>query len=190
MNVPSDRSDDMTERLQINLEDDVRAFLLSRLMGNQLSPERRAHLRKLGVDVRSLSKPTYLSINSGCDEDDESADIRGCSVGAEGVMVHEAEAIIHLAFKCGDTDHEIHYTGFMPTSVIEMAKAMEAVWPGSIIGPLVEQSIELGRAKVGDSPGVVNFDDLTMSEEDTDDDVDGDDDAIDEIDDMEDELDL
>jgi hypothetical protein len=140
---------DETERLQVNLEDDVRAFLLSRRSGNQMEPEKRAELLELGVDVKRLSRPSYIAVNSGCDKLGEDTDptARGCHVGAEGVMVHEDEAVVHLAFKCGDEDHEMHYTGFMPASIIEMAKAMEAVWPGSIMGPLLEQAVKLGRAE-------------------------------------------
>ena len=138
---------DETERLQVNLEDDVRSFLLSRLTGNQLEPKKRAQLIEMGVDVRRLSKPSYISIKSGCDMPNEEGDPEeGCYVGAEGYMIHEDEAFVHLAFKCGDAEHEMHYTRFMPLSVIEMAKAMETVWPGSLLGPLLELSVKLGRA--------------------------------------------
>lgn len=136
---------DETERLQINLEDDVRSFLLSRLTGNQMDPKKRAQLQGLGVDVRRLSKPSYISIKSGCDLPEEGP-VDGCHVGAEGYMVHEDEAVVHLAFKCGDADHDMHYTTFMPMSIIELAKAMEAVWPGAIMGPLMDQAVDLGRA--------------------------------------------
>ncbi len=136
---------DETERLQVNLEDDVRAFLMARLTGNQMDPQTRARLIETGVDVRRLSKPSYLSVNSGCDGTSEDGSARGCRTGAEGVMIHEDEAAVHLAFKCGIASHEMHYTTFMPVSIIEMAKAMEAVWPGSILGPMMEQAARLKR---------------------------------------------
>ena len=129
---------DETERLQINLEDDVRAFLLSRLTGNRMDPRQRVQLQEMGVDVRKLSKPSYIAVKSGCDlPEEEDAPIHGCHVGAEGYMVHEDEAVVHLAFKCGDDSHDMHYSTFLPMSIVELAKAMEAVWPGSIMGPLL-----------------------------------------------------
>lgn len=161
---------DETERLQINLEDDVRSFLLSQLTGNQISPEKRAQLVEMGVDVRRLSKPSYIVVNSGCDGPDEEDPARGCRIGAEGVMVHEDEAVIHLAFKCGEADHDMHYTTFMPISIIEMAKAMEAVWPGSIMGHLIEQAVKLGRAKRGPFPSFLMEEDADSSDEDEDED--------------------
>jgi len=142
---PSFEQPDEKERLQINLEDDVRAFLLSRLLGNRLDPEQLAELVEEGVEIRQLRKPSYLYINSNCDLSEDEEQPPGCGVGAEGVMVHEEEAVVHLAFKCGDAEHEMHYSTFMPLSVIEMAKAMESVWPGSIAGPLMHQALKLGR---------------------------------------------
>jgi len=46
----------------------------------------------------------------------------------------------------------MHYTKFMPLSIIEMAKAMEAVWPGSVMVPMLDQAVKLGRAKSGPLP--------------------------------------
>lgn len=138
-----------TARLQINLEDDVRAFLLSQLVGNRLDPEQLAALETEGADLRKLSKPTYIAVKSGCDmSEDGKTSTDGCRVGAEGYMLHEDEGVVHLAFKCGDKEHEMHYTTLMPLSIVEMAKAMESVWPGSIMVPLLEQAAELGRATV------------------------------------------
>lgn len=138
---------DEMERLQINLEDDVRSFLIARLTGNQMDPKKRAQLVEQGLDVRRLSKPSYILVKSGCDKPLEDDSVHGCHVGAEGYMIHEDEAIVHLAFKCGDAKHEMHYTSFMPPSIVEMAKAMETVWPGSITGPLLDLLNKLGRSQ-------------------------------------------
>lgn len=143
---------DETERLQVNLEDDVRAFLMARLTGNQMDPQTRARLIETGVDVRRLSKPSYLSVNSGCDGTSEDGSARGCRIGAEGYMIHEDEAVVHLAFKCGIASHEMHYTTFIPVSIIEMAKAMEAVWPGSVARHLYNQAVTLGRTNRPEPP--------------------------------------
>jgi len=138
---------DETERLQINLEDDVRSFLMGRLVGNRMTDLKRAQLREQGIDIKRLSKPTYLAVSSCCDvRAGESVD-SGCHVGAEGVMGHEDDRVIHLAFKCGDPEHNMHYTVYGLDTVVEMAKGAEAVWPGIVFGRLHEQAVRMGRIK-------------------------------------------
>lgn len=155
---------DETERVKINLEDDVRSFLIGRLAGNQMPTQKKVTLKGMGVNFRRLCRPSYIAVNSGCDSDpDESA--RGCHIGAEGVMVHEDEQVVHLAFKCGNADHKMHYTTFMPDTIAEMAKAMEAVWPGSISQGIVDYAFQTGRLSPSFEENVEPFDGFDDTDE-------------------------
>jgi len=116
-------------RRKANIEDDVRSFLLTRLPGNRIP---KVNFDKLGLDaadVRALQKPSYIHVYSGCDETPPDEE---CLIGAEGVMVHREEDTVHLAFKCGDPAHQIHYTSFFPDTVVQMALAVETAWPGRL----------------------------------------------------------
>lgn len=136
---------DESERIKTNLEDDVRLFLLSRTPWGRMHPKQREQLEGMGGDSKHLRRPSYISVCSGVDGTRDDGSPRGCRLGAEGVMVHEDEQVIHLAFKCGNPEHQIHYTEFDPSTVGEMAKAMEAVWKGSIAGGLVRDAIKRGQ---------------------------------------------
>ena len=164
------------QMVQINLEDDVRSFLIARLTGNQLTREKKAELRSMGIDVRRLCKPSYIMVHSGSDAPPD-IDPERCHIGAEGVMVHEDEEVVHLAFKCGDPEHEMHYTTYEPMTVIQLALGMEATWPGSVLGPLFEQAVKMGRAEEADSEAMQAFR-IAFAEE-VDSDLDGEDSELD-----------
>lgn len=119
------------EGLKTNLRDDVRSFLLKRLRWNRLSEAQRGKLRRLELD-KKLRRPTYMAVESMVDDVPPDARAEGCHVGAEGVMTHTDEDCVHLAFKCGNTQHAYHYSTLGIDTIVALAKACEATWPGSI----------------------------------------------------------
>lgn len=157
MDEPIDLPDE-TERLQINLEDDIRSFLVGRLAWNRMLPKKQQQLRGMGIDITRMRRPTFISVarcfDTAADEDTPNE----CRIGAEGVMAHEDEEVIHLAFKCGNPDHKMHYTAFDVGTVIAMARACEAAFPGSISTGLLQDAIRSGSVEVA-SPSVLESDD-------------------------------
>jgi len=174
---------DETERLQVNLEDDVRAFLLSCLSVNQMGAKQRAKLRAMGIDIRRLSRPSYIAVDSCCLLPGDPPE-QECYVGAEGVMVHKDEPFVHLAFKCDEVSHEMHYTKLMLPSIIEMAKAMESVWPGSITRALYAQPGKMIHLDAEGAERILKaINEMDDEDEDFDEDVDLDEDFDEDIDD-------
>jgi len=162
---------DKETRLKIDLEDDVRSFLFGRLAWNRIPPEERVRLRMIGVDAKRLRRPTYLAVSSMSEEVPPGEDVGECIVGAEGVMSHRAEHVIHLAFKCGNPAHHYHYSTFGIETVRSLASACEAAWPGSISGDMLE-SVLADQEPVDLSPDVLDpgEDDIPFDESGLDDD--------------------
>jgi hypothetical protein len=120
-----------TEEIKNNLCDDVRAFLLKRLAWNKLTPGQRDHLRQMNLSKRAR-RPNYLAVETSVDDVPPLAKAGRCNFGAEGVMAHVDEDCVHLAFKCGNAQHAFHYTTFGIDTVVALAKACEATWPGTV----------------------------------------------------------
>ena len=166
---------DEVERLKIDLEDDVRAFLMRRLAWNRMPDEQREELRLVGADVKRLRRPSYIDVSSEDEEAPPEIKRARCNVGAEGVMTHVDEYVVHLAFKCGNPRHSYHYSTFDPRTIIALAKACEAAWPGSItqnVGPQDEAPLVL-------NPGEDDDDEIDPDEIDPDEDEDEDEEADD-----------
>lgn len=128
-------------RLKVNLEDDVRSFLLSRLPWNRMSPAERRHWQSQGIDAKVMRRPAYINVTPTAEAGPPEAVQTKCHLGAEGVMTHKGEDCVHLAFKCGNPRHKYHYSTFSVGTVIAMAKACEAAWPGTISHAILEQAL-------------------------------------------------
>jgi len=133
---------DEIERLKINLEDEVRTFLLRRLIWNRMPTEQRDELRLIGVDVKRLRRPSYIAVSSESDDAPPEVEKTRCNIGAEGVMTHTDEHVVHLAFKCGNPKHPYHYSTFGPETIVALAKACEAAWPGSVSSSILPRKVE------------------------------------------------
>lgn len=133
---------DRVQRLFVDLEDDVRSFLLQRLPWSKISDDERKRLRDLGVDVKRLRRPSFLRVTPVHDASPSGAAPSGCNVGAEGVMAHVDEHIVHLVFKCGEPDHNYHYSMFGVDTIVALAKACEGAWPGSVMEPMIKHFFE------------------------------------------------
>ena len=143
---------DGAARLRIDLEDDVRSFLIDRLIWNRMPLEQREKLRDIGVNIKRLRRPSYIAVTSGNDHGPPGTKSTRCNIGAEGVMTHVDERVIHLAFKCGNPEHRFHYSQFDVDTVAAMAKATEEAWPGSVSERLINTEDEVINTPVLD-PG-------------------------------------
>jgi hypothetical protein len=175
---------DDKDLFKLNLEDDVRAFLLKHLPWNRMPPAQREHLRIMGVDIKKMRRPSYIAICSTDEDAPPEVKQSKCNIGAEGVMAHTDESCVHLAFKCGNPNHRFHYSTFGIDTIMALAKACEVAWPGSISGMLVQHALKK-RAQEGNGvldPGEdeVNLDDDEEDEDDLE--------TLDEDDDEEDDL--
>lgn len=132
--------------IKSNLCDDVRSFLLNRLAWNRLTPAQRDHLREMELDKR-MRRPHYLAVEPNVDDVPPEARAGRCHFGAEGVMAHADEGCVHLVFKCGNARHPFHYSTFGVDTIVALAKACEATWPGTITRNLERRSIETHTPK-------------------------------------------
>lgn len=119
------------EEVKSNLCDDVRSFLLKRLVWNRLTSSQRDHIREVRAD-KEMRRPSYLTVEASVDDVPEYAKAGCCHIGAEGVMAHADEGCVHLVFKCGNPRHPFHYSTFGVETITALAKACEATWPGTI----------------------------------------------------------
>ncbi len=131
-----------SELLKVNLEDDVRTFLLKRLAWSRMDPAERERLEELGADIKKMRRPTFIEVSSTEELGPPGTVHTRCHIAAEGVMSHRSDDCIHLAFKCGNPEHKYRYSTFGVATVIALAKACEAAWPGSISNSILEQALE------------------------------------------------
>ena len=135
--IPSD-----DERIKVNLEDDVRVFLMRQLLWNRMPKELQQLFQDSGADVKRLRRPTYLAISTSDDEVPLEASLTKCNIGAEGVMAHSDDPCVHLAFKCGNSQHHYRYSTFGIDTVVALAQAAEAAWPGVVSRVILAQALE------------------------------------------------
>lgn len=163
---------DEKERLKLNLEDDVRSFLLRHLPWNRMHPGQRAHLQQMGVDPKHLRRPSYIAIKQTDEAAPPEVVRTKCNIGAEGVMAHTDEDCVHLAFKCGNPQHPYHYTTLGVETVASLAMACEVAWPGSISRMLAAHILKKRGLEIQEilNPG---DDEIDLDEEEDDDEIEG-----------------